>query len=56
MYAGYRYTMTNWSSNTNKMNYKWYSVNEDPMFMYIATTTPHLPMTCAKRHKDKRFY
>ena len=82
MYAGYRYTMTNWSSDTNKMNYKWYSVNEedyitdvirdhslsiigkhknsknkeDPMFMYIATTAPHLPMTCAKRHKDKRFY
>lgn len=29
---------------------------EDPMFMKIATTAPHLPITCAMRHKDKLLY
>lgn len=86
MYVGYRYTLTNWSSdnpgtNNSNVQYKWYSVNEedyitdvmrnrsveiikkykknnktDPLFMYVATSAPHLPLTPPERHRDKLQY
>ncbi len=82
MYGGYRYTLSNWSSDDSIVNYRWYSVNEEdyvtdvikdktlniinkhktskqskkPMFLYVATTAPHLPMPCAERHRDKQEY
>lgn len=43
MYGGYRYTLTNWSSDDNIVNYKWYSVNaEDYVTDVIADRSEYI--------------